>query len=38
MASNLPRSIDELLQIKGIGQEKAARYGVTFLNIIREFA
>lgn len=38
MSTNLPRSMNELLQIKGIGKDKADRYGVTFLNIIREYA
>jgi ATP-dependent DNA helicase RecQ len=38
MSTDLPRSLTELLAIKGIGQDKADRYGVTFLNIIREHA
>lgn len=38
MAEDLPRSIPELLQVKGIGNDKADRFGVTFLNIIRKHA
>jgi ATP-dependent DNA helicase RecQ len=38
MAVDLPRSLTELLEIKGIGQDKAARYGIPMLNIIREHA
>jgi ATP-dependent DNA helicase RecQ len=38
MAVDLPRSLTELLEIKGIGQDKADRYGIPMLNIIREYA
>jgi ATP-dependent DNA helicase RecQ len=38
MAVDLPRSLTELLEIKGIGQDKADRYGIPMLNIIREHA
>lgn len=38
MAVDIPRSLTDLLNIRGIGQDKAERYGVTFLNIIREYA
>ena len=29
-------SIDELLNISGVGEKKAARYGTTFLRIIED--
>lgn len=38
MAEDHPRSIPELLEIKGIGPDKAERYGFRFLNVMREFA
>jgi ATP-dependent DNA helicase RecQ len=38
MAADLPRSMSDLLEIKGIGQDKADRYGIPMLNIIREHA
>ena len=34
MAEKKPMSIDELLNISGVGEKKAARYGTTFLRII----
>jgi len=38
MSVDLPRSLTDLLNIRGIGPDKAERYGVNFLNIIREYA
>ena len=36
MAEKKPMSIDELLNISGVGEKKAARYGTTFLRIIED--
>ncbi|MCI8654084.1 MAG: RecQ family ATP-dependent DNA helicase [Angelakisella sp.] len=37
MAKRLPRSQYELLQVAGVGQVKAERYGKEFLEVIRRF-
>ena len=38
MSVDLPRSLTDLLNIRGVGKTKAEQYGLTFLNIIREYA
>ncbi len=38
IAVDMPRSLDELLAIKGIGPDKADRYGIDMLNIVRQHA
>lgn len=37
MAERAPKTMDELLEVSGVGQAKAARYGEKFLQVIREF-
>ena len=37
MAEKAPRSMEELLEISGVGDKKAARYGEAFLRVIREY-
>jgi len=37
MAVRLPRTQAELLEVSGVGQQKAARYGEAFLSAIRDF-
>jgi len=36
MAEKKPMSIDELLNISGVGEKKAARYGNAFLRVIED--
>ena len=36
MVEKKPLSLDELLNISGVGEKKAARYGTTFLRIIED--
>jgi len=36
MARKKPLSLDELLNITGVGEKKAARYGVEFLRLIED--
>ncbi len=36
MAEKKPMSIDELLNISGVGEKKAARYGNAFLGVIED--
>ena len=36
MAEKKPLSIDELLNISGVGEKKAARYGNAFLRLIED--
>ena len=36
MAEKKPMSIDELLNISGVGEKKAARYGMAFLRAIED--
>ena len=36
MVEKKPLSLDELLNISGVGEKKAARYGTTFLRIIKD--
>ena len=36
MVEKKPLSLDELLNISGVGEQKAARYGTTFLRIIKD--
>ena len=36
MARKKPLSLDELLNITGVGEKKAARYGRDFLRVIEE--
>lgn len=38
MCLRLPRSEDDMLSVKGVGQHKFAKYGEAFLQEIREFA
>jgi ATP-dependent DNA helicase RecQ len=37
MAAKAPRTMDELLDVSGVGQVKAARYGADFLRAIAEY-
>ncbi len=37
MAQKKPLSMDELLNITGVGEKKAARYGMAFLRVIEDF-
>ena len=36
MAVKKPLSLDELLNISGVGEKKAARYGTAFLRVIED--
>ena len=36
MVEKKPLSLDELLNISGVGEKKAARYGTPFLRIIED--
>ena len=36
MAQKKPLSMDELLNITGVGEKKAARYGMAFLRVIED--
>lgn len=38
MCEKLPRTPEEMLKVSGVGQVKLARYGETFLEVIREHA
>ncbi|WP_110953866.1 DNA helicase RecQ [Anaerosinus massiliensis] len=38
MSAQLPRTMDDLQQIKGIGEVKQKKYGAQFLNLLKEFA
>lgn len=38
MAQAKPQTIDEFLQIHGVGTKKAQKYGQEFINIIKEYA
>ena len=37
MAEKAPRSMEELLEVSGVGAKKAARYGEAFLQAIEEY-
>ena len=37
MAEKAPRTIDEFLDVTGVGEVKAARYGEEFLRAIAEY-
>ena len=37
MAEKSPRSMEELLEVSGVGDKKAARYGKAFLRAIEEY-
>ena len=37
MAEKAPRSLSELLEVSGVGDKKAARYGRAFLQAIEEY-
>ncbi len=37
MAEKAPRSMEELLEVSGVGDKKAARYGKAFLQAIEEY-
>ena len=37
MAEKAPRSLSELLEVSGVGDKKAARYGRSFLQAIEEY-
>lgn len=37
MAEKAPRSLSELLEVSGVGERKASRYGEAFLRIIEEY-
>ena len=37
MAAKRPGSMQELLEVSGVGHVKAERYGAAFLNEIRQF-
>lgn len=37
MAAKKPKNTDEFLQISGVGEVKATRYGVAFLTLIRKY-
>ena len=36
MAMNKPKTLEEFAKIKGVGANKLARYGATFVQFIRE--
>ena len=37
MAEKAPRSLSELLEVSGVGERKASRYGEAFLRTIEEY-
>lgn len=37
MAAKLPTTMEELLEVSGVGAVKAARYGEAFLDVIRGY-
>jgi len=37
MAAKLPTTMEDLLEVSGVGAVKAARYGEAFLDVIREY-
>ena len=37
MALKKPLSVEELLNIPGVGEKKAARYGAAFLSVIASY-
>ena len=37
MAARAPRNMDELLDVSGVGEVKAAKYGKAFLRAIEEY-
>ena len=37
MAAKLPTTMEELLEVSGVGAGKAARYGEAFLDVIRGY-
>ena len=37
MAQKAPRSLSELLEVSGVGERKASRYGEAFLRTIEEY-
>ena len=37
MAAKAPETMDEFLQVSGVGQQKASRYGKEFLEAIRQY-
>ena len=38
MAAKTPRTMDEFLEVSGVGDIKAARYGTAFLNAIAAYS
>jgi ATP-dependent DNA helicase RecQ len=38
MAAKQPRTLEEFLNVSGVGRKKAAQYGKTFLDVIREWS
>jgi len=38
MCEMLPRTEEELLQVRGVGEHKAAKYGRKFLEVLRAWA
>lgn len=37
MAAKAPRTIDQFLQVSGVGEVKARRYGAEFMRVISEY-
>lgn len=37
MEQRLPRTMEQFLEVSGVGRVKAARYGVAFLRTIQEY-